>query len=309
MRYVLCKPKGGLNDMLCQIRKCIDYCRVYDRFLYVDGVGSGFVDDLSKYFEFTESSIGRLSVSADDYLMLNSLSVQPCRLSNRLDTYKARYKTSQRRKWRRQGMYGVLAEVESDAPVSFYFRVDHNESVLVHDSCGGCKQSIDALRSLRLTENVAAILRKTLGELPESYISIHVRSSDKHLKCDYQAFFEQLDLGSSVSNVYLSCDRKVVQDYGKAALRSFNVLTYNDLPDVTGNLHSNTSLPRWETNIHCLVDLIVMAMSQQIIRAPVFIGRRGFLFLKRKPFLSGFGWLAARLSDEPELIKTLLRYN
>ena len=36
MKYLLCRPGGGLNDNLCVIQKCIEYSKRFNRILLID---------------------------------------------------------------------------------------------------------------------------------------------------------------------------------------------------------------------------------------------------------------------------------
>ena len=38
--YVYLEPKGGFNDILCVIDRCIKYCRIYNRKLLINGIKS-----------------------------------------------------------------------------------------------------------------------------------------------------------------------------------------------------------------------------------------------------------------------------
>src|SRR5947209_3468047 len=54
-RLLLCRPQGGLNDMLCQIEKCCQYADRVGRTVIVDtdyarSAPATFKDHLSKYF-------------------------------------------------------------------------------------------------------------------------------------------------------------------------------------------------------------------------------------------------------------------
>ena len=52
MKYVLCRPEGGLNDMFVQISRCYEYCINNGRTLLVDTVNNdSFKDNFSFYFE------------------------------------------------------------------------------------------------------------------------------------------------------------------------------------------------------------------------------------------------------------------
>ncbi|MDR1911169.1 MAG: hypothetical protein LBQ52_02325 [Helicobacteraceae bacterium] len=49
-KYIFCRPRGGLNDILCQIDICILYAIDYRRVLYIDTSRSAFLDDFDRYF-------------------------------------------------------------------------------------------------------------------------------------------------------------------------------------------------------------------------------------------------------------------
>lgn len=54
MRYLLCRPRGGINDTLNQIELCWRYARSYNRILVVDTeylVSSGICISFSELFE------------------------------------------------------------------------------------------------------------------------------------------------------------------------------------------------------------------------------------------------------------------
>ena len=58
MKYLLCRPCGGLNDILCQIGGCYNYCAKYNRILLIDtnhfkAAYGGFSFD--KYFTFIDT--------------------------------------------------------------------------------------------------------------------------------------------------------------------------------------------------------------------------------------------------------------
>ncbi|MEY3069700.1 MAG: hypothetical protein RLZZ456_1399 [Pseudomonadota bacterium] len=48
-RYLLCRPEGGFNDMLCQIELCWHYAEANGRTLIVDSAVTGFGDDFATY--------------------------------------------------------------------------------------------------------------------------------------------------------------------------------------------------------------------------------------------------------------------
>ena len=50
-KYLLCRPRGGLNDTLTQISLCLDYAFKFKRHLIIDTMRSGILDRFDNYFE------------------------------------------------------------------------------------------------------------------------------------------------------------------------------------------------------------------------------------------------------------------
>lgn len=91
-KYLLCRPRGGLNDTLSQIEKCWRYADSHDRILIVDteylisyGIGIAF-DKIFKLKKHSENVLLKL----DPLLRaeLNLASVFPSPLKSRIDSYK-----------------------------------------------------------------------------------------------------------------------------------------------------------------------------------------------------------------------------
>ncbi|MDR2153108.1 MAG: hypothetical protein LBO72_09825 [Helicobacteraceae bacterium] len=53
-KFVFCRPRGGLTNMLCRIDRCASYALRYNRVIYIDGTRGGFLDDFSRYFAIRE---------------------------------------------------------------------------------------------------------------------------------------------------------------------------------------------------------------------------------------------------------------
>ena len=298
VRYLLCRPMGGLNDMLCQIARCLIYCRRTGRYLYVDGSRSGFLDDLSKYFEFSEDVSGQLSLSDEECTMLNSLQTAPASFSSRLGTYQTEFGRLDA-KLDHYHRRCNRVDAETGIAPTFDFRLDYDEAVLLHESGGGGVRSLDALKKLRLQEPIARAVQTALAALDGRYHSIHIRSGDAHIECDYVEFLERIKLSSTVKNIHLACDQREVQDHARAVLSSHNVFTFDELPRTQKRLHGNPYIPRWETNLHCIVDLVLLAGADKIILAP---SRR-----HNEKFISGFSHLAAELHGRPEILNAFAR--
>ncbi|MCP5000226.1 MAG: hypothetical protein GY933_16185 [Hyphomicrobiales bacterium] len=77
-KYLLCRPKGGLNDTLCQIERCWQYAEQHHRTLIVDTTRSCFAGEFSNFFEPTEASDKIVFAQTDELLgVLNNASCFP----------------------------------------------------------------------------------------------------------------------------------------------------------------------------------------------------------------------------------------
>ncbi|PPC88319.1 MAG: hypothetical protein CTY31_03855 [Hyphomicrobium sp.] len=91
-KYVLCRPRGGLNDILCEIERCWAYSEKYNRTLVVDTTKSGFRDDLSKYFEVKDQRAPVvLSLDTDLINAFNKMTAYPPALAGQIKNYEVRW--------------------------------------------------------------------------------------------------------------------------------------------------------------------------------------------------------------------------
>ena len=159
MRFVLCRPFGGLNDMLCQIEKCCSYAAKYGRRVIVQTDG-GF----HPYFQL---SLGHYLISMQDQLVFTEdlaeplgevffegLSVQPRSLQGRI------FETD---------FFDVCGVGRRDRVsgdlITFDFGKDHAEDVLVHNQWGGGDAAMSALARVRLHDAVVDEIFARIGEM------------------------------------------------------------------------------------------------------------------------------------------------
>lgn len=276
---VLCRPKGGLNDMLCQIEKCWAYSQAQHRHLLVDTHRSGFLDDFWKYFlprDNTSVSFGRFD--ENDW----PGSVRPVALTGRINQYSPVWRASA----------GVFADSPDGEPLTFDFTRRHVEAVLVHEQCGGGPLSLHALERMKLTPEVAATVSARLSMLGD-YVAIHVRNTD--FKTDYAAVFEQVAAQVPVGRVVLCTDDWNCQAYARDVFGE-RVLMSSNIPQTNGRrLHLNRQLDRYATNVDAIADLCVLAMGRQ-------------LFCSRHAggAMSGYSQLARLLAGRRDVLSGLL---
>ena len=139
-RYVLCRPQGGLNDMLCQIEACCEYAAKFDRKVIVDTAFGG-----SLYFR---DVFGRYFVSQDNLLILQNYEeiikaagdlIFPRFIADRIDNYQSDYDDN-------DGWVDSISRL----PLTFDFAKNYTESMLLHHQAGGGRKSFNALTRLRI---------------------------------------------------------------------------------------------------------------------------------------------------------------
>ena len=195
-KIVVCIPRGGINDMLVQIEKCWRYSEIHNRILYVDSSKSGLLDNLGFYF--LEPS-GVKYGEASSLLSLSGLATFPKISETEELKFKSKYSSACR---------NFIFEYEG-TQISFDFAKNYEEDVLIHEQCGGGRESLQALGKLELQPTLASEIIKKIKSLG-SYDAIHVRNTD--YKTDYKAFFNDLNIAGD-RNIVLCSDDLMCQKY------------------------------------------------------------------------------------------------
>jgi len=275
-KLLLCRPHGGLNDILCQIKKCLKYASEHDRELYIDGSRSGFLDSFENYFIAPKG----VHLKGIDFLS-QPFDVYPHCLSDNITTFKSKYHLTIRN----------YTHIPTNTILSFDFDKSYAEQILVHEQCGGGTSSIKVLEKFTLKENIRLHISKIIESLGE-YDAIHVRHTD--YKTDYEKFFS--DINDKLGDKIVLCtDSYECQVYAKSLWKERLHIATN-IPDTQGKrLHTNPNLDRFQTNMDTLVDLFILAYGQNLYTTKV-----------DKGIVSGFGRLAGLLRNRKDLIEKLL---
>lgn len=284
---LLCRPQGGLNDMLSEIGKCLAYARKYNRIVIVETDYfdlTHFNDDFSHYF--TSRDV-RLKIQCVD-VSLDHLTCVPKFIEGRVTSYRCDPNT-------------VGIDLDTGQQVSFDFTHDYDEALLVHHSNGQQKgrNAILALAALQLNVSLAQRLKLRTAALAK-YSAVHIRHTD--YKTDYEKRI--IDLGIKVhGNIFVATDNSDVLKYCKSVLGVARVFSFSHLPDDAGMpLHhlrpaENARL----RNEDAVLDLFTLALAQNFYFYPRIVGRFNF----RRSY-SGFSVLVDRLRHEPRLLHRVL---
>lgn len=280
-KILLCRPRGGLNDILVQIEKCWRYALESNRALFVDTLRGGFSDSLNHYFRDVDGmTFGVPHISSE-------MTIFPTHDSLRDVDYKIRYDRSLRKH--------IL--IDSGEPITFDFTKNYSQDILIHHQSGGGNQAIEVLKKLKLLPNIAKKIRKQISDLGD-YDSIHVRNTD--YKTKYKLFFSELKIPSE-RNIALCSDDFACQEYGKFFF-SNRVFIPNPAPDTNQKpLHNDENLPRLSTNISAIADLLILASGKNLHFSTLDPDSTG-----GRVKISGFSTLAKQLHENPSVINHLL---
>ncbi|TPW33107.1 hypothetical protein FJU08_00615 [Martelella alba] len=285
-KLLLARPLGGLNDSLVQLELCRSYAQRFGRTLIIDTNAGNLKDDFHIYFEpLAHFGVPLRLYSADVVQDLNQIdSVRPAAVTHQLSTYKLKF-IEQRY---------VLADKK--VPVQFDMAADHKEQLLVHEQCGGGRDSFNFLQHVCLQPFLANEIVKRLLSLKLGYDAIHVRHTD--YQTDYRNFLKRLAPSVRGRRVLLCTDSPQVQEEAPALLAGCaDVLMLSQIPD-TGGLpgHELGREGAFKRNIDALTDLVAMACSRRFYFTNVSQGN-----------ISGFSMLAESLRLNPALTLSLLR--
>jgi len=282
-RYMLCRPCGGLNDMLCQIQRCKEYAMRHDRILYIDGTREGFFDELDHYF----TGVSGVVMHSMPSELWTGATIYPDVLSGVPMNYRSETAKEGPRVYRRV--------VGTDVSLTFDFNSQPSEDIIVHHSSGSGMASHRVWNWMGVEEGLRAMIQVTIDELGE-YDAIHIRNTDR--KTDYMSFFDTI--GNLLGNRIVICtDDPGCREYGKEIWGTRLVPTDFVANQVARPLYYQRLEQdvRRRANVSTLTDLLILASARQL-----FVGRLQHPYVHR----SGFSDLALYLHDNPEVLASIL---
>jgi hypothetical protein len=281
-RFLLCRLRTGLNDVLCQIEKCLQYCEKYNRILIIDGKHSGFRGPFSRYFVQHQGYNDFIEWNKD--LVLPNDSCFPNVLEGQISNYIAKYCPVRKN----------FFEIKSDIQLTFDFSQDYKETLLVNDQCGGGVLSIDCLKRFTFTPGIKEIVKNGISHLTSPYLSVHIRNTD--YQTDYLTFFESIKAELSGKNVLICSDDAVCIAKARSFFDNSRVMIATDVPDLKGvTLHAHNNLDPHEVSIGFLTDLIALAKGEKV-----------YITNCRSGIMSGYSMLAYNLNKNPDILDGLL---
>lgn len=283
-RYLLCRPHGGLNDILCQIEKCWTYASRTNRILIVDTRNSSLASNFSEFFELRrKSSRVVLDANQETLAFLNELTCFPVQLRGKLHIMDmALFRAP-----------NFVLKSNPEVPLSFDFSKEYEHAVLVHERCGGGRLSFDVLEKIRISPALRPIILDRISHLHGKYCGVHVRNTD--LKTDYKKFFGRILPEIQGKRLLVCSDDAAVIEYARSLGHSLEILTSSEIPDTRGRaLHYFGD--RKKNAVDAIVDLIALGKSEKLY----FTNHTGGIS-------SGFSRLAEHLYRNKYVIQNLLQ--
>lgn len=294
MRAILCRPQGGLNDMLAQIARCLHYAWRYDRRLVVDTAYAGspyWQDDLSAYVCSIEPRM-TLDVSTCDDAFWD-LPTEPASLAGGPRAYEARQAPAS------LPVPTRYTDAEG-TPLSFDFERDHAAPLLLHHAFGGGEASITLFPHLRLRERLRLKLAQRLNSLGGAYTGLHIRHTD--MRGDPRPLLRAVAAGAPPP-YFVATDSAAAHAMARDILGSGQVISFSrDLSDGDAPLHRRPGrLAPAEARRHnddALLDLLTLALADRLYWDRV--DHKGTWTM------SGFSLLANNLRAAPEVLQAFL---
>jgi hypothetical protein len=293
-RVILCRPQGGLNDVLCQIERVCRYAEQFDRTVIVDTnqrSTRAIKDDFSRYFVSTQQRVllGLTNVRFEP----KNVGVVPHFLAGNFFDYDAYYDND----------HENYAEKNTRQLITFDFTRDYAEPILIHHACGRIHgASVAALSRLRLQDSLCSELAKRLNLVGQNYDAVHIRNTD--YKTNYPHFLEQLKGQAALADcerLFVATDDIACLEYCRNFFRDIKIFSFSRLPQESGRpVHwlSETD-DNYERNKDAILDLLMLALSRKFIFFEINDAKYGTKY-------SGFSILARDLRNSKSILDQLL---
>ena len=293
-KQLLCRPRGGFNDVLVQIEICRRYAEIHDRHLLIDTRRSFLGHSLDLVFQIgPDFGVDTLFPAAGDLHILDHIQdVRPAELAGRVSSYEVV----------RDQSAGLYLDESSRTPVLFDVSRAHEEKLLVYEQSGGGCVGLHTLKRLELNSQASQAIAKRLSHLPLDYDAVHVRHSD--YKTDYKRLLERCrPLFRNRSLVVCTDNSKVQKLAEETFVSSTEVRFTTEIPETADTpLFATDYQSRYALTLDLLTDLFALGQSRRFVFTELSGGFHG------KARWSGYSLLAYLIRREPEVVASLFEY-
>lgn len=264
MKYVLCRPKCGLNDALVRIMRCYNYCEATQRTLLLDTTYNSdfFNSSFDLYFTFTEKAKARVNVitNYDTIVALiqnNNFTIYPKIPKDELFNYTISYHSDVEYGFYIDG-YNMQAFAILDPSRTY------DEDIVLYNTGGGGNLSKDLLPLLTMNDWIVKEFAKRYNTISKPYTSIHVRNTD--YKTDYVSVYNKNKERIDKADIFLATDSKEALDYfSKLDITLFTYIKSLN----SNNTPIHCTLAPNDTNrqviVDTLCDLVMLGLGNDFI--------------------------------------------
>ena len=266
-KYVLCRPLGGINDMLCQIQKCLDYAKKHDRTVLVEtksnplfsenmGIYINSLDERLTFIETFEELAGLSCFPEIDFTVEYPISFD-------------------------QSM-GCFVEPVRNIALTFDFSRAYDEQILLHHQFGGGLRSSKLLSKIEFTDLVMVTFLDFISKMNVSnFVSTHVRNTD--YKTNYASDLSRVL--RKFESIFLATDSLDVLNFAMNSRESAGLT-----PAFTSNRVQGNS------NLVALIDLLALASGSKLYIFKLEAATPGYSGFSR---LAKFMWLVTCVRKSP----------
>ena len=262
-RLLLCRPEGGLNDVLCQIERCWDYAERFNRDLVIDLSKRGLMSTVFECLELKENPSGfSLGLPESVSTELSGLTARPSGVQGRINDYAKEWRDS---KW---------VDADTHQAITFDFDVNHPERLLVHEQAGGGTASRKSILRFTVKSEQVNDIRRQLPDLPAEYDAIHIRSTD--FKTHFSPLLRRLASKKTRLPLLVCSDNNAVLE--EARLLSFGrrIITFPNHAVAEGFALHWDSVERNEATLKAsahrlLAEMYALSSARTLHYGPVFL--------------------------------------
>lgn len=251
-KYLICRPEGGVNDIFCQIHKCLEYSKKNNRILVIDTESSdSFADEFGYYFKMHyDKVITKNTRNYANLIIKSGLETFPKLSAEALILSKPVYDP--------QANYSI-----SGVPLTFDFSISYPEPILIHHQCGGGDDSKGLLPLLSISKPLCILLEHRVMALPFCFTGYHCRNTD--MQSDIALAYE--DIKNIHGPVFLASDSFEFIQKAKKYLTA-KLFTFSQIPDFSGRpIHHEAVSPDAKRliNTDSILDLFILGLAQRVI--------------------------------------------
>jgi len=263
-KYIICKPRGGLNDIFGFVTMCLKYAIRFNRILVIDTRKSlHFKDNFFKYFDINNANKHIYTSNIDT--LYNS--IQKCTL------FAANTITTTPRN-KQHINYNDFDPFKHNIRI-IDLNTDYPEDVILYGSNNAnlTKDIIYFFKNFNLTPMVLNKLKTRINTMPNKYISVHIRNTD--YKSNVILFIKNNYSQLKNKHIFLATDDKNSIELFKTHFTPSHIYTFFQFPKsnkkyynragsgIHFNIRNNDEHKIF--NIDTLIDIILLANSTKYL--------------------------------------------